>query len=149
MQKISILPAMFVASGALAQNLLVNGDFSAGNTGFTNQYTYAASGQSPVVDTYGIRTLSTDFNSGYNSFGDHTTGSGNMMMVDGSQTAGATGWSETVTGQTNVNYAFSFWAASSDGSNPAQLTFTINGTPLTSPVTLSTTGGLWQKFEFG
>ena len=132
---------------AHGQNLIVNGDFSAGNTGFTSGYTFSPSGQSAVADTYGIRTSSTDFNSGYNYFGDHTTGSGNMMLVDGSTTGSAVVWQETVSVAPNTIYAFSGWATASDNENVPTLRFYINGVQAGSDFTLSTSPGLWQQFD--
>ena len=79
-----------------AQNLISNGDFSGGNAGFTSAYSFVASGQSQTPGTYGIRTSSQSFNSQYNAFGDHSTGTGNMLMVDGSTTPNTVVWSETV-----------------------------------------------------
>src|SRR5262245_4163680 len=143
-----VVSCLVTVPGFAAANLLVNGDFSSGNAGFTTGYSFAPSGQSAVISTYGIRSSSIDFNSGYNSFGDHTTGSGKMMLIDGSGAAETVAWSETVTVETNKTYVFSGWAASSDGSNPATLHVTINGTQVGADLQLSSTGGQWQKFSF-
>src|SRR5690242_43828 len=58
---------------------ILNGDFESGNTGFTSGYTYA------TVDQ-GTYFVSANPHSTYPSslsFGDHTTGSGNMLTADG------------------------------------------------------------------
>src|SRR4051812_6854698 len=97
--------AAFLRAGALltwfclavrAQNLLTNGNFSAGNTGFTSEYVFVNSGVSTTPGTYGIRTNSQSYNPNFNLFGDHTTGNGNMMLVDGHPTPNRTVWSETI-----------------------------------------------------
>ena len=63
-------------------NLIVNGDFSAGNTGFQSQYTYNAT--SVVNETvYTVGPNPADFSPYVASFGDHTSGSGLMMIVNG------------------------------------------------------------------
>jgi len=130
-----------------AQNLLQNGAFSAGNTGFTSAYGFVSSGPSTSVGTYGIRSSSTDFNPGYNSFGDHTTGSGNMMLVDGSASGSAVVWQETIAVAPNTTYAFSGWATASDNENVPTLRFYINGAQVGSDFTLSTSPGQWQQFS--
>jgi len=99
--KVVCLAALLCAQVAGAQNLLINGDFSAGNSGFTSDYQFVPSGQSAAVGTYGIRASSLDFNSGYNSFADHTSGNGLMMLIDGSATAGTICWQESVAVTTN------------------------------------------------
>ena len=149
----SLVPALLLAGCLLttalhAQNLLVNGDFSAGNSGFTSGYTFSPSGQSAVAGTYGIRSLSQDFNAGYSYFTDHTTGGGNMMLVDGSTSGGVTVWRETVSVAPNGNYVFSGWATAADNANVPTLRFFINGVQAGSDLTLSAASpGVWQQFS--
>jgi hypothetical protein len=72
-----------------------------------------------------------------------------MMLVDGAQSAGVTVWQETVTVTPSTQYAFSCWAANSDPAgftNYSILHFTINGAQVGSDLTLSSAGGIWQKF---
>ena len=135
---LSVRPASVAA--ATVTEYVVNGDFSAGNTGFTTGYMYAASGQSTTPGTYGVRTSSQDFNPGYTEFHDHTTGTGMMMLVDGSPAgASATVWSETVTVPANTRFNFSAWATSSSPTNPPPLRFSINGVEIGSDFDLTTT----------
>ena len=68
-------------------SLVANGDFSAGNTGFTSSYTYVTGPGSLVPE--GVYTITTDphlEHPGAVSFGDHTTGTGEMMAVNGAST---------------------------------------------------------------
>jgi hypothetical protein len=58
------------------------------------------------VDT-DIRTNSQDFNPAYTLFYDHTTGTGNMMLLDGFPAGGEIAWTETVSVTTNAQYIFS------------------------------------------
>jgi hypothetical protein len=134
---------------ATADNLLVNGDFSAQNTGFSSGYKFAASGQSAVVDTYGVRTSSLDFNAGYVSFDDHTSGTGYMMLVDGAPSAATIAWSETVAVQPDQFYWFTGWLATSDSTSPATLRFAVNGTQAGSDLSLPSASGQWQYFYVG
>lgn len=82
MLSLAVMPA-----GAVGTNLVTNGDFESGNVGFSTDYTYvAATGwstlQPPFV--YAIGTNPYDYHSAWGpGFGDHTSGSGKMMIVNG------------------------------------------------------------------
>jgi hypothetical protein len=77
-----------VPVSAAGPNLIVNGDFEAGNTGFTTQYTYldpSNTGPWTLGPPY-MYTVGTNphlYQSAWTSFGDHTTGTGKMMIVNG------------------------------------------------------------------
>jgi len=62
-------------------NLIVNGDFQSGDTGFTTDYAPAGDMYDPGVYAVGIDP--NDYHSAWASFGDHTSGTGNMMIVNG------------------------------------------------------------------
>ncbi len=81
-----------ISSGS---GLIVNGDFEAGNSGFTSDYTYSPGNLNPA----GRYAVLTDPNSAHGqatSFGDHTTGYGLMMAVNGANLANQIVWSQTV-----------------------------------------------------
>jgi len=137
---------MFLVCACNAQNLLTNGDFSGGNAGFSSGYTFVASGVSQTPGTCGIRTNSQDFNPAYTLFSDHTTGNGNMLLLDGSPGTTTIAWTESVSVMTNAQYAFSCWATSSDPFNVPTLQFSINGIQVGPEITLSTDSGQWQQF---
>ena len=126
-------------------NLVVNGDFEQGDNGFYSDYQYQ-----PPVNTiegvYYVGTNSNVWNAGMNSCGDHTTGNGNMMMVNGSTTANAIIWSETITVAPNTNYAFSSWLQSLDIVNPAQLQFSINGNVIGNIFNANGNSCVWDRF---
>lgn len=140
--------AAAMASGAQAAGV-VNGDFSAGNTGFTSGYGYLAPAGQFTLYPEGYYTVDTNPNNVHNlwsSFGDHTTGSGEMMIVNGAPNANVTVWDEIVSGlAANTNYFFSAWVASSYPTNPAVLDFSINGSSIGS-LTPPTTTGQWTQF---
>ena len=127
-------------------NLIVNGDFESGNTGFTSAYTYMVSGLPEGV--YFVGTNPNVWNPGAPvGCGDHTTGSGNMMLINGATVAGVNVWSsETVPVAPNTNYAFSIWIQSVSPLAPAILQFSINGTVLGNTVNASATTCSWQQF---
>lgn len=137
----------------LTNNKVVNGNFSSGNTGFTSSYHYrttppggACCGILSNEKDYAINTNPNNTHTSFASFGDHTTGSGNMMIVNGASTANVTVWTENITVTPNTTYVFSAWFASVYSTNPGQLSFSINGSPLGTTIALSTTTGVWQNF---
>ena len=88
-------------------NLITNGDFEAGNIGFSSGYPFVAS-----TTMLPIGYILTDNPSPHHplsqSFGDHTTGSGLMMMVNGS-IQGTVVWSQTTTITPNSSFDFSIF----------------------------------------
>jgi len=112
----------------VAQELVINGNFEAGNSGFTTAYTYSATANGLYPEgTYGVND-----NANYNHdlfYGkDHTTGSGKFMIINGSPTTGTTVWSQNnITVQPNTTYYFSAWGMSVYNANNAILQFSING----------------------
>ncbi len=70
----------------------------------------------------------------FDNLTDHTSGSGNMMVVDGitSNPSSTYFWSETVNGLTpGVDYIFQYYYANADGTTPYAIIQTqINGTPV-------------------
>jgi len=67
---------------ALAENLVTNGDFSAGNTGFYSDYTLETALH--PEGTYYIVSDAHDHHSGLVSCKDHTTGDGLYFAANGS-----------------------------------------------------------------
>ena len=125
-------------------NLVVNGDFSAGNTGFTSAYTYAATSSSPGA--YSVGPAAGAWLPGSASCVDHTSGTGNMLLVNGAQQMDVPVWSETITVEPNTNYAFSAWLDNITAGTPAILQFSINGQTLGSPLMANTTPCAWNQF---
>jgi len=143
---ISAIILVSIGQFAFAQNLLLNGDFSAGDSGFSTDYFFISSGPSQTPDTFGIRTNSQDFNPAYTLFGDHTTGAGLMALFDGYPTSDKVAWLETVSISPGMEYLFSGWAASADPFNPATLRFLINGSPSSADLSLPASAGVWTNF---
>ncbi len=134
----------YYTSEVTGTNLIVNGDFTAGNSGFTTSYVYAAN--NTVEGEYFVGPNPVAWNGGTAACKDHTTGAGNMMMVNGAPTPGTNVWKETVPVTPNTNYSFSCWVQSVSVPNPAQLQFSINNI-LTGPVfSPGATTCNWQQF---
>jgi hypothetical protein len=117
--------------------LVVNGDFSSGNTGFFSSYTYYPdiAGNSELIpdngtNGYAVGTNGQNYHPNFWGI-DHTrnlTGNKNFMLVNGHGSA-LTIWQETVTVQPNTDYYFSAWAMSLNAVPPyARLQFEVNGT---------------------
>jgi len=75
-----------VTGYTIKDNLIVNGDFELGNQDFTSDYTVAT--DLTPEGTYAVGTSPTTFHSGFSNCTDHTSGTGNMMVVNGSTTVG-------------------------------------------------------------
>lgn len=151
--KLLLIAGAMLATVALATsvqaapNLVTNGDFSAGNSGFGSDYGFSpGNGQPPAI--YDVGTNPNAIHPSWTSFGDHTTGSGNMMIVNGSETPKAQVWFESgITVDPNTVYHFSTWIASSYPVSPGMLDFSINGVAIGPTFTASTTTGVWQLFQ--
>jgi hypothetical protein len=126
-------------------NLIDNGDFSLGNTGFTSDYT-----NSLVVPLdaarYRITSNPQIAHAGFVACGDHTTGTGNMMVVNAANVVGQNVWCQTVNVAPNTNYAFSAWLASVFSVAPAQMRFKINGNYIGQTLQATATDCDWQEF---
>lgn len=125
-------------------NLVVNGDFSAGNTGFISDYQYKPP---PNVNAgeYFVGPSSQAWHSGMSDCRDHTGNNGNMMLVNGATVVGAKVWSQTIAVTPNTNYEFSTWIQTLNNATPAELQFSINNQPLGNPL-ISGTACNWMQF---
>lgn len=135
-----------------ATNLVVNGDFEAGNSGFTSAYGPPTGGTYGPLSSAGQYTIITSPSLGHNHFAvcsDHTsTGPGNMFVANGADIPNTIVWQQTVTVSPNTTYNFSAWVSQvKTGDLPLpQLQFSVNGTLLGSvfsPVDLACE---WQQF---
>lgn len=113
------------------ENLIQNGDFSQGNTGFTSNYVLGTGGNFGPLSSegqYDISSNARDSHRRYAPCRDHT-GGGNMMVVNASGEADNL-WCQNITVETNSIYQFGAWVTTVNSENPAQLQFSINGTLL-------------------
>ena len=135
----------------IPDNLVVNGAFTLGNVGFTSAYTYVVSGTTALVPA-GLYTITTDpaLDNPFatDSFGDHTSGSGLMMAMNGASTP-INVWCETITVTPNTYYDFAAWFAnwSSDTANNLPIIqFEINGVLVGTILSFPHPDGLWTPF---
>ncbi len=136
-------------------NLLTNGDFDGGNTGFSSAYTYSP-GSIVLAATYDVVRNPLDSHSLAASFPDHTSGTGLMLAVNGGPDSNQVVWSQSVTVIGGRTYEFAGWATSWGGGpatggvdpDPAAFRISIKGVDLGSPFQLSPSDGQWQSFGF-
>jgi hypothetical protein len=167
----SLLFSLLIVSAISSQNLLVNGNFEGGGNGVgfnindSNYNVIPVLSGSSINGDYAFTTDPQLFNSSFNSSGDHTSGTGKMMVVDGTTVSAGvpkfwragsagTGVSGLTIGRT---YTFSYWVKSisnavTDATNQPNIVVAINaavapvlvtGTPI---VPLPAAG--WQKVVY-
>lgn len=129
-------------------NLVVNGNFEEGNTGFTSSYNYSP-GPNGLWNE-GTYAITDDASYNHNNFtcnNNHTPNGAYFMAINGAQQANVVIWTETIVGITpNTEYEFSTYVASLSASNPALLQFKINGVLLGQPFQASPIICEWYKF---
>lgn len=138
----------FLLSPIVQANLAINGDFESGNQSFLTDYTYSP--DSTYYDgTYAIDVDPLNVHNTADSYGDHTSGSGNMMIVNGSAISDKTVWQQTVSVDSDTNYTFSFWISnwSEHSGDPAYIEVFINDLSL-GTIIEPLLGGVWEKKTF-
>lgn len=117
-----------LATSAAGAVTVVNGDFQAGNTGFTSAYTYIPTGQEAQMGEakYGIANDALATHSAFTSYFDHTFGTavGSYMIVNGSSQANTIVWESSPIAVTQGRYNFGAFLSSAYFQSPALLQFT-------------------------
>jgi gliding motility-associated-like protein len=131
-------------------NVITNGDFSAGNTGFNTDYTLGTGGPWGLLsnpNTYAISTSPSNVHNNFQPCGDHTTGTGNMMIVNGASTPNSNVWCQTVNVSPNTDYSFSCWISNAlFDPNVAILQFYVNGGPIGNTFSTAVAGCTWNQY---
>jgi len=128
-------------------NLVINGDFESGNIGFSSDYTYCNTSNCLQPESfYAVGTDPSFFHSAF-AGNDHTSGIGNLMIVNGAGTPNTNVWCQTITVIPNTQYLFSTWVSSMVANSPAILQFSINGIVIGNTFTAPATTFLWQEFN--
>jgi len=131
-----------------AGDLVTNGNFETSSPlSFKSDYTkhsYPSSNPTNGTghDHFELGTVASLDNSSWISSGDHTSGHGNFMLVDGSTTGTARVWDESFNVVAGQKYTLGAWAENFLNKNNANLIFTINGTQIGSSLGLGT-AGVW------
>ncbi len=134
-------------SVALADNLIVNGDFENRSGPIGSAYKFSPGN---LLDTkrYDIVRGGADLRDdhpAFTLFGDHTSGTGLFLAANGA-TDKSTVWSQTVTLDANTLYGFAAWVSTLFPLSPADLQFSINGVQIGQDYTAPATAGVWAQF---
>lgn len=125
---------------------ITNGGFSAGATGFSTAYTLGyPSTSSSTPGNYAVNTNPYVYDPAWPVMGDHTTGTGNMLIIDGAYSSSSNFWCQTVSVTPYTDYIFTVWIALLHAPLPS-INLSINGTGITTFIPLSTSG-IWQQYQ--
>ncbi len=143
----------YICTGTiLSADLIANGNFSLGTSDFSSSYSIGTGGTYGLLSlasTYCVSTNPSTAHTAFPSFGDHTSGNGPMLLVNGSGVPNSSVWCQNVTVTPNTDYNFSTWVATcvaSSNAELAKLQFSINGSLLGSTFSPSITSGQWLPF---
>ncbi|MFC0877210.1 T9SS type A sorting domain-containing protein [Saccharicrinis sp. FJH2] len=127
-------------------NLVLNGDFSEGNTGFSGSYSFNST-ELATEGTYTVGSTPRNYNSAYADIKDHTRGDATgSQLIANSQAGEHTIWSQTITGLIPGSaYVFSAWTATTGGGS-VELRFEINGVTSGEVIT-PLSDGSWIKSD--
>jgi len=132
------------------ENIIVNGDFEDGNTGFTSDYvvgSFSCFGLG-YLDCEGTYDVIDNPNDGHDNFAacSDADGGGNMMVVNGAANFQEI-WCQEVCVNEGTEYNFSAWAASVNAESPAELQFSIDGNLIGDLFSLTSDLCNWEEFE--
>jgi hypothetical protein len=128
--KIKGLLAVGLAATATASfGQIVNGDFEAGNTGFSSDYLYSPGNGVPEQ----VYDVTTDPHLDHPAWDSFSAYSGTeMLVVNGGTDPTARFWYESVTLDADSTYALSYYDISQYSGSPADLQTSVGGTTLTA-----------------
>ncbi|MEO6071502.1 MAG: gliding motility-associated C-terminal domain-containing protein [Chitinophagaceae bacterium] len=136
-------------SRKFSTNLVSNGDFSEGDVNINSSYGYrdCTDGNCLIPEgLYGVGKIAKNLHSEFIGTKDHTTGSGNFMIVNGAGAPNAVVWSQKIAVKPNTDYNFSAWVSSMLPGSPAILQFQINGLIIPPPFSAPQAVNEWQQF---
>lgn len=128
-------------------NLFNNGDFTAGNSGFSSDHNYCST--PGCLTTEGEYTVASDPSIYQPSFegADHTTGNGNFLIVNGSTSGNAKVWCQTISIDPNSYYEISYWLSSMVAQSPAQIQYEVNTFPFFGALNGPSSTNNWIPFN--
>ena len=143
MKQTTTFVLMSFALASLSQAGIINGHFEGGNVGFTSEYTYA-----PAINTtegeYTVRSDPQNWNGKFAATPDHTSGFGNMLVVNGATQANLYFWQQEVSVLPSTVYTFSAWVSSAVAGGPADLVLKINDVTVGPSFTAPYETGNWD-----
>lgn len=129
---------------SISSNVVTNGDFEFGNSGFTSDYSNSP-GDLWSEGTYDVISDPSMSHANFSACSD-ASGSGTMMVINGSSTANTNIWCQTVSVDAGSDYTFSTEITSVHPSSVAILQFSINGSELGSSFIAPNTPCTWNQF---
>ncbi|MFY7963377.1 MAG: LamG-like jellyroll fold domain-containing protein [Chitinophagaceae bacterium] len=134
---------------ALGNNLILNGDFEQGNSGFETDYVFNPGTAGAIQGIYTIGNNPKNWLSAFAACTDHTPGTTNdkMLMLDGSTKSGVELWRQTIFVKPNTTYNFSFWLQSIVAQNPAVIKVKINGKYYENSIKADLATCSWKNFN--
>jgi len=130
--------------------LIYNGDFSLGAVGFTSDYDYVSAPGTHALfneSKYSVGTCPRNYHFDFKDNTDHTSGDGNMLIVNGSTNNNKYAWKQTVYVEKGKTYEFSAWFISVSGHGSAyknDIEYNINGT--SNLGTYDQTENGWERY---
>jgi len=137
-----LVTSIATCSQAFATNLVINGSFENGSTGFTSSYSTG----SHNLFSAGQYEVGSNPQNYHPQFASILAEDGtNMMVVNGAEAPGVPVWAESgLTVAAHTTYYFSTWVASVTAPAPTTLQFNINGNSVGTLQATSSTD--WQQF---
>ena len=123
--------------------MATNGNFSSGNTGFLTAYTYNAT-SIWNEGTYAVGPNPSAVHPNFGSWGDHTTGTGNYMLVNGSTGGNKILWRQIVSFPPGVQVTVKWWMLTFV-TPPGSLQLKLAGTNIGNPVSTPNSTGSWSQ----
>jgi hypothetical protein len=139
--------ALVASTAGAATNLVTNGDFQAGNSGFSSDYTFTVGTlYDPAV--YNVGPNPNDTHGSWASFYDHTLGNadGEMMIVNGDATDSTRVWYQSIGLVSGQSYLFDFFMRSTYDTSPAVLSLSVAGTEVAGPFNAGLISDGWLHY---
>lgn len=125
-------------------NLVVNGDFSNGNSGFTTTYLYRSN--NTTEGEYFVSPFPQNWNGALSACNQPNGTSGNMLLVNGVPEPNKVVWSQEINVNPNKTYDFSLFIAALYPVNPALLQFSINNAIIGDSISANPQTCNWKQF---
>lgn len=137
----SVSTTYYVLGYNQSSQLSINSSFNAGNSGFTNAYTYQSNLANP--GNYYVGTNPAIHNPAFENCSDHTTGTGEMLIVNGTNGVNETVWEQNIPVIPNTDYLFTYWVLNVQNGTTTNLQSGINGNPYGTVTAIDSTGCQW------
>ncbi len=130
-------------------NLVVNGSFSAGNTGFTSNYHYDTTLHT-IIYPYTVGSDAANYN-GWSQIYDHTCGcpGGEYLLTNICNFPALECWNEGIPVKRNTYYTLSFWGVSIHNSSQASIIVFFNAAASGQKSVFPDTLGVWRHYTEG